>query len=254
MRSLGTSVQIGTFRKNVRAWGARTIELGVMGRPRFSDPAPFESMPLTWDNAYGGRDVHAENKARPRRPAFARAARPESETGALAYPRNPSGRGFFLDVDRDRLEGAAAPNLEDPEDPVTPDRLLAQSSLDWLDRPVGACYEPVDLFAFPRVAFWLGAEHLAPSRPVYEVRKGALRPQDLRGHDPESPPDVRAYNCSAAGFAGVRLVGGERVTLRNLHPMHEVLEFDVPASPPGLLLEPPGCTVTELPARLHQRC
>ena len=248
VRSLPTSLQIAGFRQQVHVWGARAMELGIQGRLRFSAPLPFDVMPLVWGHAYGGRDAHAER----RRPTPKPFGRPAAEVqGTFAYPRNPVGRGFFLDLDRERLEGAPVPSLEDPEDPVTTERLLARSPLDWLDRPVAACYEPVGLFAFPRLAYWLGAEHLSPARPVREVQRGLLRPDQIDGLPAGRAPDPRAYQCSAAGFAGVRLHGAERVRLVNLHPSHEALDFSLPGESPRLLLEPPGCGVQELPPLLQ---
>jgi hypothetical protein len=61
-----------------------------------SKPQPFESMPLTWKHAYGGKA--------------------NVETGEFPYHANPFGSGFYCDEEdaRDSL----LPNLEDPENPV----------------------------------------------------------------------------------------------------------------------------------------
>ncbi len=249
VRCLETAVRVGPLRKSVGVRGDRHIRLGPAGQLRFTDAEAFEALPLTWDRAYGGRDLHAEDKLQPKRVAFGNRA--EEPTGSIAYPRNPSGRGFFLDLDRERLEGAAAPNLEDPEDPVTPDRLLAKTSLDWTDRPVAACYEPVDWLTFPRVSLWLGIEHARPLHPLIELRRGTLRPEDLRERTIGAAPDPRVYNCAPSGLSGARLSGGEPVTVWNMHPRHEVWEFHLPHERPRLLLSPPGCGVFELPAILQ---
>ena len=250
VRTLDTAVRVGSMGKSVRVWGHRVVELGPQGRLGFSASEAFQSLPLTWDHAYGGRDSHAEDKLHPRA-KWSRTRRDEEPPGAVFYRRNPAGRGFFLDLDRERIAGTSAPNLEDPDDPVTPDRLLAKSDLDWMDRPVAACYEPVDWFSFPRQGFWLRAAHEAPSRPVYEVRKGLLRAADLGDRSLETPPDPRVYNCAPVGLSGARLLGNERVSLWNLHPSREILELDLPGERPKLLLEPPGCGIHELPALLQ---
>ena len=248
-RMLDTHVQVGPLRKSVRAWGRRCIHLDLAGRARFSEPEPLESMPLSWEHAYGGRDIFAEEKLRPKKRGWSRGE--EEYAGAIAYPRNPLGRGFFLDLERDRLEGAPAPSLEDPVDPVTPDRLLARDALDWPDRPAAACYELVDRWTFPRVAFWLGALRGPSIRPLYEVRHGALREVDLQDRPLGGPPDPRAYSCAPVGLSGARLCGKERVSLRGLHPQQELLELELPAERPRLLLEPPGCGAMELPPLLQ---
>lgn len=58
-----------------------------------SYPEPFVSMPLSYENAFGGQA--------------------ETEQGACAWPANPSGKGFYLTPER--AEGQPLPNLEDPD-------------------------------------------------------------------------------------------------------------------------------------------
>jgi hypothetical protein len=220
-----------------------------MGQLRFGEAEPFEVLPLTWDRAYGGRDAHAEDRLHPKKSTFT--PRAEAPRGAIAYPRNPAGRGFFLDLDRERLEGALLPNLEDPEDAVTPEGLLAKSALDWFDRPIAACYGPVDWMSFPRVALWLGAAHDPPARPSIEVRTGALRLEDLRDRPLGAPPEPRVYNCAPAGLSGVRLQGGEPVSVWNMHARHEVWECHLPGERPRLWVSPPGCGMMEMTPTLQ---
>lgn len=249
VRCLDTAVRVGALRKNVRVHGDRRIQLGAASRLRFSEPEPFETLPLVWDHAYGGRDLYAEDKLHPKKSSFAR--RPEPPLGAIAYPRNPAGRGFFLDMDRERLLGAAVPNLEDPEDAVSPDRLLAKGSSDWSDRPMAACYEPVDWLSFPRVMLWLGVDYAHPAVPLVELGRGALRPEDLIERAPGAPPAPRVYNCAPAGLSGTRLEGGEAASVWNMHPRHETWELQLPRERPRLLLAPLGCGAFELPAVLQ---
>ena len=147
-------MRVGAARKAVRAVGDRRIVLGAGGALAFSPPEPFTEMPLIWDRAYGGRDQHAEGLFAKHEPVRFGAPRELGRVGAqVLYPRNGAGRGYALDVERDRLAGAAAPNLEDPTDAVTADRLLSATTNDWIDRPAAACYAPIDAFTFPRAAF-----------------------------------------------------------------------------------------------------
>jgi len=220
---LDTGVSVGPLRKRVRAWGERTIHVAPGGGLSFSQPTPFTEVALTWELAYGGRDEVAEKRLlAPRQPLGARADRRHR---TLAYPRNRWGRGYFLNVDVDRIEGTPAPRLEAPEDPVQPDRLLAADPRDWKQRPAPACYAPMDCATFPRASFVL--------------------------RNPDARLDARVANCAPEGLSGARLHGNERVTLWNLHPKHEMLELDLPADRPRLLLEPPGCGIRELPALLQ---
>jgi hypothetical protein len=246
VKTLETGVKIGSAKKVVRVWGDRTIVVDHQGRLTFSDTEPFTSMPLTWDNAYGGRDEHAEKLLFPRKKA--RLGRPAEDDGPriVAYPRNGAGRGFFIDVDRDRLRGARLPNLEDPEDPVTPDRLLAKGPLDWLDRPAAACYSPLDVFTFPRAVLFAAPAFDPPARPVREVQLGVLRKEDLIGQDIRKPRfDLRAAQCAPSGLS-FSITGRILASLWNLWPGREMVEIDLPSEVPQLVLEPQGCPPVEL--------
>jgi hypothetical protein len=253
--SLEASVRVERAQKTVRVTGDRRIEGGPGRGLSASSPEPFTSMPLAWERAYGGRDRYAEEKrsrgARAKR-GLGRSEEDEDLLGSLAYPRNPVGRGFWLDVDRERVIGEALPNLDDPADPVAVDRLFARDELDWIDRPVAAGFGPIDLVVFPRCMFFLlRPDWSPPERPIRELAVGALLPQDLPDRDVLAPPDPRLYCCAPAGLAVCRLRGGERVSLQNLHPKLERLEFDLPGEAPRLLIEPPGAGARELSATLQ---
>jgi hypothetical protein len=246
---LDTGVRVGAARKAVRAVGDRSVVVGKDGSLSFSMAQPFTEIPLVWDRAYGGRDQHAERQfASHERSPFGK----PGETNIwgftqVTYPRNAAGRGYYLDLDRARLEGAPAPNLEDPTDPVTPDRLLSATTTDWIDRPVAACYEPIDVFTFPRAAFLIRPVFDTPSRPVHELGTGAVFREDLeRKLDLRALGDRRMFNSAPAGLAVCRLDGTERVSLWNLHPRHELLEFDLPDDRPRLAIEPPGVRSRDL--------
>lgn len=245
---LDTEVRVGPLHKAIRVHGERRVLRDSTGRIGFSSPEVFERMPISWDRAYGGRDRHAERALRPAAKAFARAA--EEPESLLAYPRNPAGRGFFVDVDIPRIHGTPAPNLEDPEDPVTPERLIAAHSLDWLDRPSATCYGPVEWTSFPRVALWLGVDYAPPVRPPVEVRRGFLRPKDLAERSIGATPDPRAYNSASPGLSGAEIAPREVVSLRNMHPKAEHWHFRLPAERPRLVVAPPGCGVFEIEASL----
>jgi hypothetical protein len=252
VESLEVTLEVGPVKRAIRARGDHRVVLGAGSAIGFSAPERFTSLPLTWDNAYGGRDLHAEAKLfdreEPRR-RFRRARdqRPSEAHGGLLYPRNYAGRGFVLDLDRERFEGLRLPNLDDPDDPLLPERLAAPNLEAWIDCPASACFEPIDWLTFPRAAFLISPDHAPPQRPIRELALGALL-----GHDLEEPAvfgvprSARFYNAAPAGLSVARLQGGERVMLHNLHPSHPRLEFDLPGERPRLIIEPPGVGAREL--------
>lgn len=257
------SVQVESAKKQVRATGDRKIEFLPGGGISFSKPDYFQRMPLLWDHAFGGRDAYAEAKLNESADRFNRSRKgiagltgpvPSPKEGgySVSYPRNIAGRGFWIDIDRDRLQGERLPNLDDPDDPLTPERLLISDPLDWMDLPAAASFEPIDAFTFPRAVFMLPHASNPPKRPLYELSVGALLKADLadtRLH--KLPPNPRVYNCAPAGLAVVRLHGGERVKIHNMHPKYDRFEFDLPGEEPRMLIEPPGCPVAEIEPRLQ---
>lgn len=248
--SLDVGVEVGPARKLVRAFGDRKLMVDG-GRLRFTRPEPFQSLALTWENAYGGRDEGAEANLPQRTdgeidPIELLARMPEIAT--YSYPRNALGKGFFVDIHRERLNGSSLPNLEDPEDPVTPDRILARDPLDWIDRPVSACFGPIDVMSFPRSAFFFAPAYRTSSA-IREVSMGVVDRHDL-DRTPLSLIDLRVYNCAPAGLGSHVLHGHEHVRLWNLHPKHACLEFDLPSDRPRLILEPPNAGARELEPKL----
>ena len=248
VKVLETGLQVDRARKAVRVWGDRKIDLGEGGAPFYGEPATFTSLPLVYDHAFGGCDEVATQ----RQADACRAAGEVALPGVVSYPRNDAGRGYVVDTIPDRLRGTLAPNLEDPTDPVTADRLLSPTVDDWIDLPVAACYGPIDVFTFPRAMFFIPPEFSAPRRAVHEVALGGLLREDLaRTPALDAPPDPRVYNAAPAGLAVCRLRGGERVSLWNLHPQHEFFEFDLPGEAPRLVVELPGVGARELAPALH---
>ena len=97
------AVSIAGRRKVVRVIGDRTWR-GVVGGA--TPPAPFASMPLVYERAFGGRDQHG-----------AGAGGRRTDGDVSAEERNPVGVGFCA-VRRLRLgAGVRLPNVEDPHSP-----------------------------------------------------------------------------------------------------------------------------------------
>jgi len=90
------SVRAGSLVYDMYVIGDRIWQKTQGGELTPSYPVPFESMPLSWDRAYGGKA--------------------KVETGELPWGANPVGRGFYMDAAA--AEGQPLPNIEDPANPV----------------------------------------------------------------------------------------------------------------------------------------
>lgn len=116
-----TFLKVGPVSKVIRVFGNRHWEK-LYGGWKISPPARFESMPMTFENAYGGFTLQED----------ADLAKYES--------RNPIGKGFYEKKDDRQLEGFELPNLENPHELIG----------NWRDRPNPSCYAPVAPHWMPR--------------------------------------------------------------------------------------------------------
>lgn len=245
----------------------RTISLRVVGRRRvvrrggawaFSDPEPFTSSALDWREAYGGIDGPSREKVDP--PFLAplqQASRYDLKLATrAAYPRNPVGKGYVLE-DRPELEGLELPTVEDPEDPLTPGRLVVGHPDAWTRQPRPAGLGWVNYGWFPRSAF-LGLDRVAlppgtsPSGArVVEVDRGWAPADVLTGRPLEVRFHEKAGNGAPPPFVfEPHLSGREEVTLTNLDPRAPSLTFELPGERPRIAIRPLGEGEREAPAKL----
>jgi hypothetical protein len=108
VRQLDVALAVGGLQKTVRVYGDRYWQNGCI-----STPVPFKTMPLIYENAFGGSVVDGE-----------------SQQTVAAEERNPVGKGFAGPRSSRDLEGLVLPNLEDP-------RQLIRSRKDM---PEPACF------------------------------------------------------------------------------------------------------------------
>jgi hypothetical protein len=112
---MDVNIRVGPCAVDLRVWGDRTWTRA--GRP--SEPAPFVSMPLVWERAYGG--VAASSTER--KPAF--------------EARNPIGCG--LETSAQDAIAKPVPNIEDPRAPL---RQLGDRAQPVGVGPIGRDWQP----------------------------------------------------------------------------------------------------------------
>jgi hypothetical protein len=209
-------VKVGRVERTLELIGPRRVHIGARTEVRFEEPAPFSELTLDLAHAYGGFDAFAQlaydggrawlDVPGPRLP---------KPPGAFAYPRNPFGVGYFIDVDRRRADGAPLPRIEDPADPLLASRLFVKRPSAWIDAPMPGNLGFVPYHCYPRMARLAGplVEHDPATRPLAEARFDDA--DDLRSGRP-SP--ARGLQSSAPGMAVDRLRGSEAVLLRGMFP------------------------------------
>jgi hypothetical protein len=228
------SVQIGAHRKTIQVLGDRRCVFRSGKIPGFTEPEPFTEMELRYERAYGGADL----KSNPEMPLY--------------YPRNTHGRGFALRNVREVIEGLPLPNLEDPDDLLTPERVVLETPRRWNAQPL-----PQGLGWFQRT--WYPRSSFVGSVPGFVDLEVPMREETL-GLVPKQQMilarrfklpsfDVRFNNGASIGLAVPFLTGGEPVKLRHL-TTDGTLEFRLPFERPRLALDL-GDGPQDLPVVLH---
>lgn len=125
VQQLDVSVSVGGRNKIIRVFGERVWSSGFLSMS-ISTPQTFETLPLVYENAFGG--VHVVDAA---------------NNEVLFEERNSVGKGFTGKRAYKEIEGLALPNLEDPA------HLIAKPK----DRPAPACFAFVAPSWLPRKSF-----------------------------------------------------------------------------------------------------
>jgi hypothetical protein len=257
VRELRASVRVGKNVHAIHVTGQRRV-VRRNGDWSFSDPEPFTSLRLGWKEAYGGID----RWARPDLDAeFIEPLRQWvdldlSDVTFAAYPRNSVGRGFVIRETRE-MEGMELPRIEDPQDLLTPGRLVAGSPNAWTLQPVSAGFGFVSYAWFPRTAF-CGLDQLElptgvdpSSVRVVEVERGHVPRDVLTGRPLERRMSDRAGNGAVPQLIfEPHLRGDEEIALENLDAREPLLSFRLPGERPRIAIRPLGEGETEASPRL----
>jgi hypothetical protein len=146
------------------------------------------------------------------------------------YPRNPVGKGYVV------LPGAVVdvelPNLEDPHDLLTPERLVTGTPENWYRQPLPWCFEWSVGSTFPRFRF-IGGE------PWFPPPDGPELPEVARGFCPpglrsliENGPEMLGYLQEASlGMTFPRPLAGQPVRIEGMNPDKPSIRFTVPPAP-----------------------
>jgi len=118
VRQMDVQLSVGSVNKRIRVFGDRQWDQG-----RVSTPEPFNTMPLVYERAFGGKDQRDEK-------VFA------------TEERNPVGLGFAGKKTEFEMNGVLLPNLE------CPNQLIQYYD----DTPIPACFGPTAGHWQPRVA------------------------------------------------------------------------------------------------------
>ena len=184
------------------------------GSIRFSDPEPFDVIPICYENAYGGVD---ETLPIPEPKTLMDCFRRHPG----AYPRNMEGRGYVVTERREALEGLLLPNVQHPQQLLTPDNIVVRAPEDWWRQPLPwSC----DWFAkswYPRASFLVGPPWDMPAEDheVAEVQLGWVEAgqQARTAHTPlDQRLDNRYFDAASPALVVPFIRANERIALTGM--------------------------------------
>lgn len=231
---MDVSVEIAEFKKTIRVIGDRKCIYQKKRPPQFTDPIPFEEMEIRYEKAYGGKDL----KSDPDLPFY--------------YPRNPMGKGIAIKNIPEVVEGLPLPNLEDPEDLLTAERIILEERTRWNHQPLPQGFGWFQKTWYPRCSF-------AGSIPPFVYPEEVMREEGMgivpRGQIALAKQfklpafDVRFNNGASLGLILPFLKGGEKVRIEGMTREGE-LSFSIPDEKPKIILDI-GMGENELQVVIH---
>lgn len=175
-------VRIGSWSKHFAVVGDRLWHANGAIRP--TKPQPFTAMPIHYDRAFGGFDARHEDPAQ-----------------LVAFPANPSGRGFHKHLKREWVHGAALPNTEELKQSITrPDGTYAPMAFG----PLGRHWHPRSSFTGTYDQHWI--DEVAPFLPAdFDERYYQAAPADQQLPMPIGEQAVTLLNLTRDGQRSFRL-------------------------------------------------
>ena len=224
------SAQVGRVAKRIAVFGKRLVEWS-QGRPRLGRPEPFTELPLLYQNAYGGLDNRVPIPAELEEDYMRTVALGMQFDHPGLYPRNPVGKGYL--VMPDPIDGVELPNLEDPADMLTAERLIARKPEFWYRQPMPWCFEWTVGPTFPRYLFLgVGAWFPPPDdASLPEVQRGFIPAQLRRRLEKDHDLAVGYRQEASLGMVVSAPLSGQPVTLAGMHPEEPTIAFTIPPAP-----------------------
>ena len=221
VHQLTATLAVEKFRKDILVIGDRVCSFPGGEKAFFSDPKPFETMDIRYENAYGGIDIYSD----PRMPC--------------AYPRNHLGRGFVAGNGKNKMGDFPLPNIEDPGDRLTPERIFTGHIKHWEKQPMPQGFGWLSKSWQPRA----GLAGVMPADKAFEKElreayKAAIPAAQQKLYKETNLPDMdfSFFNGASQGLVVPFLNGNESCHLANLTPECQ-LNFRLPGETPGISID-----------------
>ena len=168
-----------------------------------------------------------------------------------SYPRNPAGCGWLLQPTLDAVAKLRLPNLEDPLDRLTPERLAVGDELEWTKMPLPQATGWLNYNAFPRSAYvGFGIAGKLTSDVIAEVERGYC-PENLLDPNRTVADMQLVANGASPGLQFPRFSGGETIALDNMHPKQAKYTVQLPMEMPKIWVDGRKGTLKETEPVIH---
>ena len=175
--SLDVSLQVAKQKSALTVFGDREWQGGSISRAH-----PFETMPLIYENAYGGTHTSQE----------------QGETLTLSEACNPVGKGFIGKRRGEEIDGLQLPNLENPKQLISTSR----------DQPNPVCFGFIAPSWQPRV------QYAGTYDDTWKTTTAPYLPKDFDKRF--------FHAAHQTLITDQHLIGGEPVTINNVSPAGEL--------------------------------
>lgn len=202
--SLLCSIIFGDQKKSIQVIGDRRCTYRPVINPLWTDPEPFTEMELRYERAYGGVDIYSRK-----------------DGGALPYPRNPLGKGYIVENKKEAVEKLTLPNLEEPGNLLTPDKLILGKLDNWQSQPIPQSFNWYGKSWFPRSTFaGVLPEHTSIYNEIREASLGYVPKDMVEDFKKLKLPmmDFRFFNGAPLDLQFEKINGDEEIRLIGLDP------------------------------------
>jgi hypothetical protein len=213
-RTCVASIAVGTRKVVYAVSGDRRCSYAGRGSIRFSEPEPIDTLPICYENAYGGVD---ETTVVPEPKTLLDCFRRHPG----AYPRNTAGKGYVVTERRETIDGLLLPNVEHPAQLLTPDNLVVGAPEIWWRQPLPWSCDWFSKAWYPRSSFLAGPSADVPfdDGELAEVRLGWVEAgQRARAQQAslDQLTDNRYFDAAAPALVMPFLRPGERIELAGM--------------------------------------
>ncbi len=221
---LDLSVQVGQLpKKIVRVFGERHVFVTGSGI-EFSETKPFDSVDLSYANAYGGIDSLSDEATRHQ------------------FPKNPWGLGFVVKNNPKALQDLLLPSQEDPRQLLSPKSLVIEKYENWKSAPEPQSFGYTGRTFYSRLML-SGLSPDAQVRSEFERQNQLQKTSEIGTSKASQPPsplplvNPAFYSGASNGLCVPYLRGDEEIRLIHFDADHPQFTCKLPGERPTAWLD-----------------